>query len=113
MDLLSTLQLKKERYGSKLYQVGYDKTIFLISLGRVNEIKANVEKSTPVAFLHVKLEPNTKWFHYIPKEHHALFYIIGGSIDVTGRNIGQVNRGNFFGNYLEPILYAQRRWRLC
>jgi len=56
-------------------------TVKVIS-GRVNDAKAKVEKSTPVVYLHAIMKPNSKWLQEIPKEHHALLYVLEGKVMV-------------------------------
>jgi len=56
-------------------------TVKVIS-GRVNDAKAKVEKSTPVVYLHAIMKPNSKWLQEIPKEHHALLYVLDGKVMV-------------------------------
>ncbi len=46
--------------------------------GRVNQVKANVEKSTPLSYFHVKLDPATQWTYYVPHDHHALAIVLKG-----------------------------------
>jgi len=53
-----------------------------IIAGRVNEISSIVEKSTPVSFFHVKLDPQATFTHSLGKEYHAFMYVLDGTASV-------------------------------
>jgi len=57
---------------------GNDASIRIIA-GRIGATKAPVEKAVPLSYFHVKLEPGSTWFFQLPKEHHALMYVISGA----------------------------------
>jgi len=49
-----------------------------IIAGRINEISSSVQKSTPVSYFHVKLDPQATLIHSLDKEHHAFIYVMDG-----------------------------------
>jgi redox-sensitive bicupin YhaK (pirin superfamily) len=49
-----------------------------IIAGKVGDKQAKIEKSVPLSFLHVKIDPNHEWNFNIPKEHNNFLYIIKG-----------------------------------
>jgi redox-sensitive bicupin YhaK (pirin superfamily) len=52
-----------------------------ILAGSVNDVKSPIEKSTPIAFLHVKIDPKTQWYYEVPADHTCLIYILSNSMD--------------------------------
>ena len=47
--------------------------------GKVGDVKADVEKSTPLSYLHVWLPPKSSWQFPVPKDHNVLVYILKGT----------------------------------
>jgi len=54
------------------------KATIKIIAGRVNDVKSNVEKATPMSIFHVKLDSKSIWRHLIPRDHNAIVYMMEG-----------------------------------
>jgi redox-sensitive bicupin YhaK (pirin superfamily) len=70
--------------------------------GRVNAIQGIVENVVPVTYLHVKMEPNSKWQYLVAADHHTLVYVMEGTATVVDNsksvNVAQGEFALFDGN---------------